>query len=107
MKILIDDKVVLELSDTQINVFRDEIPDGQLQDELEFRIRHALMDKYAGIYKRMETFWIPQLKEAGVTSIPLDEEKFAQLVFSQPKYTTRSQREAGAKAFVAARQTQK
>lgn len=92
MKILIDDKVVLELSATQLNVFRDEIPDEQLQEELEFRIHHAIMDKYAGVYKRMEAYWVPQLKEAGVKYIPLDSAEFAELVFAQPGYTSRSQR---------------
>ena len=98
MKILIDDKVILELTDTQLGVLGDEIPSEHLQEELEFRIRHAIMDKYTNVYKRMEAYWVPKLKEAGLKSIPLDEAEFAQLVFSQPTYATRSQCEAQAAA---------
>lgn len=98
MKILIDDKVILELDEVQLKVWRDEIPDENLQEELEFRIRSAILDKYHKIYKRMEEYWVPQLRTLGVKSIPLDEKEFAELVFSQPSYATRTQREEQYKA---------
>lgn len=42
--------------------------------------------------KRLKSEWEPRLKNKGIQSIPLDDDKLAELIFSQPEYRNRKQR---------------
>ena len=94
MKIKINDKEILELSETQKKVICNDIMSEELEADLKRRVQYALMHKYEQCFKRLKTEWEPKLKDNGVRSIPLDDEEFAELVFSQEGYKNRSQREA-------------
>ena len=94
MKISIDDKALFTLSDTQKNVIKNDIQSEVFEEDMARRVKYILTHKYERCFERLQKEWIPKLKEAGVTSIPLDEEEFAQLVLSQPDYKSRSQRDA-------------
>jgi len=94
MNIKINDKEILELTETQKKVICNDIMSEELEADLKRRVQYALMHKYEQCFKRLKTEWEPKLKRAGVRSIPLDDEEFAELVFSQEGYKNRSQREA-------------
>ena len=94
MKISVDDKEVFVLSDTQKKVIMNDIPSEVFEQDMHRRIKWVLMDeKYCKCFARLKAEWEPKLKAKGVTSIPLDEDEFAQLVFSQSEYKSRSERE--------------
>lgn len=57
------------------------------------KLSWILQHKYERCYERLRREWEPKLAERGLKSIPIDEEDFAELVFSQPDYKNRSQRE--------------
>lgn len=94
MKISIDGKEIYALSETQKKVIMNEIPSEIFEEDMARRLKWVLMDeKYNRCFARLKAEWEPKLKANGVAAIPLDEEEFAKLVFSQPNYKDRSQRE--------------
>lgn len=94
MKISVDDKELFSLSDTQKQVLMDEIPKDIFEDDMKRRLQYILMHKYEQCFERLKKEWEPKLKALGVKSIPLDNDEFAQLVFSQESYKSRSQRDS-------------
>lgn len=93
MKFSINDKVVLELNDIQIKVMQDNIFKEQFEESMADRIRWVITKKYEDSLRHLKEEWIPKLKQAGIESIPLDDEKFAKLVFEQKEYKPRSDRD--------------
>ena len=60
------------------------------------RLQWVLVDeKYKRCFERLKKEWEPKLSKI-MDSIPTDADKFAALVFSQPDYMDRSQRESSA-----------
>lgn len=94
MKFKVNDKEILELSETKQKVIQNDIPAEEFEADMERRVGYVIQHKFEQCFKRMKEEWEPKLKASGVRSIPLDEEEFAQLVFSQPSYKSRSQRDA-------------
>ena len=94
MKVKVDDQELFELSETQKRVICNDIPDEIFEDDMKRRLEYILMHKYERCFERLKKEWKPKLKENGVLEIPLNEEAFAQLVFQQPNYKSRSAREA-------------
>ncbi len=97
MKISVNGKLLLELSEIQKKVICNDIDATTLDNDLKARIAWVLLHKYERCFKRLKEQWEPRLKKAGVASIPLDNDAFAQLVFSQRDYKDRAQRDAEAK----------
>lgn len=96
MKIFVDEKCVLDLNDTKLKVFCDEITEDILREDLERRLRWVLTHKYEGCFKRLKEQWESALMKAGHKMIPTDPDEFAELVFSLPDYKSAKQRrEAG------------
>lgn len=93
MKISVNDVELFTLTDTQKFVIENDIPASVLEEDLKQRLQWSLMSKYDACYKRLFNEWFPKLAERGVASIPTDKDAFAQLVFSQPDYRDRSQRD--------------
>lgn len=58
------------------------------------RIKWVLTHKYERCLERLKLEWIPRLEAKGITEIPSDDDEFAELVFNQSDYKSRSQREA-------------
>lgn len=54
----------------------------------------AVTGSAASVVNLQKREWEPKLKSRGVAMIPTDDEAFAELIFSQPDYKNRSQREA-------------
>ena len=93
MKILVDGKELLTLTDIQKRVIMNDIPEEEFEEDMKRRLKYVLMHKYERCYARLFNEWMPKLKEAGVQHVPLNDELFANLVFEQPEYKSRSQRE--------------
>lgn len=98
MKISVNDQELFTLNETQKKVICNDIPTQEMQGDMERRIQYILMHKYEQCFNRLKKEWEPKLKANGVESIPLNDDAFAQLVFSQSDYKDRSQREVEAKA---------
>lgn len=92
MKVQVDNKVVLELNETQKKVIQNDIPSEIFQEDMERRVNYIVSHKYERCFERLKKEWEPKLK-GRVASIPLDNDAFAELIFSQPDYKNRSKRE--------------
>lgn len=104
MKIMCDNEVLLEVNDTQKKI----IADCMIEDTIEHHLKHLatyfIMKDYDACYKMFYDRWMPVLIEKGIESVPVDQLKFAQLVFSQSFYKDRATRDAEEKAHVIAAQ---
>jgi len=94
MKVSINDQELFTVSAIQKQVIANDIDSDALDADLQRRIQYSVMHKYAQCMKRLRDEWLPKLKANGVQSAPLDDDAFAQLVFSQPNYKDRKAREA-------------
>ena len=93
MKISVNDQELFSLSETQKKVIRNDIHEDIFEDDMKRRLQYILTHKYERCFERLKKEWEPKLKEKGIAMIPTDENAFAELVFSQPEYKNRSQRE--------------
>lgn len=111
MKISVDGVDIFELSEVQLKIMQNNISSEAecpiygkgFECDLKRRLRYILMHKYEQCFKELKSEWEPKLKEAGIKSIPLDDEEFAALVFAQPNYKSRDDRDADAKRSVVER----
>lgn len=92
MKVHVDGKLVVELNDTKKKVIKNDILEDIFQQDMERRVNWVLSHKYERCFDRLKREWEPKLKER-VQSIPTDPDSLAELIFSQPDYQSRSQRE--------------
>lgn len=92
MKVSVDGKQILELTNTQEKVIQNDIPTSIFQEDMERRVKYTLTHKYERCFERLKSQWEPILSQR-IESVPTDPDKFAQLIFSQPDYKNRSQRE--------------
>jgi len=93
MKIQVDGKEVLNLNNTKKKVIQNDIPSEIFQEDMERRVSHVLQHKYERCFERLKRDWEPKLRER-MSSIPTDSDELAELIFSQPDYKNRSQRES-------------
>lgn len=93
MKFLVNDKVVFELSETQVKVIQDNVFSEEFEKIMGERVKWVIERKFLDSLKHLKDEWVPKLKQAGAESIPLDDEKFAELVFSQKDYKARADRD--------------
>lgn len=96
MKIQVDGKPVFELNETQKKVIQNDIPSEIFVSDMERRARYIIEHKYERCLKRLKEEWEPKLRDR-VQSVPTDQDALAELIFSQPDYRSRSQREKEAK----------
>ena len=94
MKISVNDTELFTLSNIQKQVIENDIPSKLLQEDLERRLQWVLIHKYERCFDRLKKEWDSKLEANGETSIPLDKDAYATLVFDQPNYKDRSARDA-------------
>ena len=94
MKIKVDEQELLTINETQKKIICHEIPEEIFDEDMKRRIKWVLAEKYKDCFQKLQDEWIPKLKQRGVGSIPLEDDKFAELIFSQPDYKNRSQKDA-------------
>ena len=96
MKVSVDNVDFFTLTDIQKKVIENDIPSEILDDDLKRRLKYIIMHKYEECFKRLKQEWDSKLAANGIASIPTNPDAYAQLVFAQPNYKNRSQRDANA-----------
>lgn len=94
MKITINDKYVIELSELQEKVIKTYVFDEEFIGDMIRRVDEAINGKYINCFKRLKDEWDPKLEVAGVSMIPTNKDEYAKLVFSQTDYKSRTQRDS-------------
>lgn len=94
MKISVNDQELFILSEVQERVIKNDIHDEVFDEDMKRRLQYILSHKYENCFKRLKQEWDPKLAANGIKMIPTDPDEYAQLVFAQPSYKNRSQREA-------------
>jgi len=95
MKIKVDNEDVLTLNETQKKVIKNDTKEEIFDEDMKRRVAYILTHKYEECFKRLKDEWEPKLRDNGIAMIPTNPDAFAELVFSQPGYKNRSQRDAG------------
>ena len=93
MKVSVNDLELFTLSEIQKRVIMNDIHEDVFDEDMKKRLQYILIHKYERCLDRMQKEWMPKLKERSVDSIPLNDERFADLVFSQPDYKDRKTRD--------------
>lgn len=93
MKFFVDNDEVLDLNETKKKVLKNDIQDEVFSDDLKRRVRWVIEHKYEQSFNRLKKEWEPKLAARGVEMLPTGQDAFAELVFSQVDYKSRSQRE--------------
>lgn len=95
MKISVNDKVILTLTDVQEKVIMNDIPSEIFEQDMCRRIAYIIMHKYERCMERLKKEWVDggRLANNGVSLMPTDPEKLAELIFLQSDYRNRSDRE--------------
>ncbi len=93
MEIKVDDVSLFTLSETQKSVICNDINEDIFDADMKRRLEYILMHKYERCFARLKSEWEPKLAANGVESIPTNRDAFADLVFSQPNYKNRKQRD--------------
>ncbi len=95
MKISVDDVELFALSEIQKQVIQNDIPSEIFSDDMKRRLKWVLVDeKYQRCFERLKKEWDEKLPALGISMIPTDKDAYASLVFSQPSYKNRSDRDA-------------
>jgi hypothetical protein len=93
MKIILDEYLIWELNPIMQKVIQNDIKSEIFYDDMARRLRWVIESKYEACFKRLKEEWDPKLAQRGIESIPTNNDKYAELVFSQPDYKSRSERE--------------
>ncbi len=94
MKISVDGKDLFELSEVQKKVIKNDIEEEIFEDDMRRRLHYILNHKYERCFERLKKEWEPKLQQR-ISSVPTSADQLAELIFSQPDYKNRSQRERG------------
>lgn len=93
MKVLVDGKEVLNLTETQKKVIKYKISEDIFQEDMERRVAYILQHKYERCFEDLKKDWDKVLPDLGVKSIPTDKDAYAELVFARPEYMDRKARD--------------
>lgn len=92
MKILVDNIELFSLSEIQKKVICNDINLDEFDADMKRRLKYILEHKYKQCFKRLKEQWDPILAQR-IESVPTNPDAYAQLVFSQPDYKCRKQRD--------------
>ena len=93
MIIKTDDKILFEITDNMLKVLAYDIDEPDIKADMERRLEWVIMSRYQAAFSVMQAEWLPKLANRGIETIPTNKEKFAELVFSQPDYKSRVERD--------------
>lgn len=94
MKVSINDQELLTLSEIQKKVIEDKIESCGAW--VESGLRENIANKFDSAFNGLKKEWDDKLAQRGVEMVPTNKDDYASLVFSQPDYKNRSQRDAEA-----------
>lgn len=93
MEIKINDEVILKLSDIQKKVLMNDISFDIFEEDIARRLCYIIMHKHDQSLKRLQEEWTPKFKDMGKNSIPLNDEKFCEMVFNTKGYEDKQTRQ--------------
>ena len=93
MKISVNDIAIFSLNTIQENVMKNDIYRDQFEEDINVRLEWVIKKKYLHCYNRLKEEWDPKLLARGIETIPLNPDDYAALVFSQPDYKDRQDRD--------------
>lgn len=93
MKISVNDVELFTLSDIQKKVIQNNVMGNIFEEDMKRRLQWILMHKYEECFKELKQEWDPKLDAAGIDMLPTKADAYAELVFKQPEYKSRQQRE--------------
>jgi hypothetical protein len=100
MKISVNDVELFQLNETQKKVIKNDILEEEFENDMKRRLQYILMHKYERCFERLKNEWThssagepSKLEKNGVQSIPTNPDALAELIFSQPNYKNRTNRE--------------
>ena len=93
MKVFVDSDLILELNEIKKKVIQNDVNSEIFLDDMKRRLVYIIMHKYEKCFEALKNEWDSKLAARGVESIPLDQDKYAELVFSQKDYENRSLRD--------------
>lgn len=93
MKISVDGVDIFELSDAQKKVIMNDIHVDIFDEDMKRRLKHILTHKYEQCFKRLKNEWDVKLAQNGIQMIPTNPEAYAKLVFAQPNYKDKKDRD--------------
>lgn len=93
MKVSVNDQELFRLSEIQKKVIKNDIQDEIFDEDMKRRLQYILTHKYERCFERLKKEWDPRLSASGVEMIPTNPDAYAELVFRQPGYKNRSQKE--------------
>jgi len=96
MKVSVDDVPLFTLTEMQKKVIKNDIMEEIFEDDMKRRLEYILKHKYERCFERLKAEWDSKLAAKGYEMIPTNPDIYAELVFSQPEYKNRSQREKNA-----------
>ena len=103
MKIDVDGRELLEVTQDDIEILEYVIVSEFLEDDLKRRIKWIIEHKIERCYERFKNEWIPQLEDdPSVRTIPLNVKALFNMVKVRPDYKDRSARVAEEEARVEA-----
>jgi len=92
--IKVDDQDFFEISDVTKKLLKSSIAkDCDCIEWAKERLQWVLNHKYERCMERLRKEWEPRLLKEGVKEFPVDDDAFAELVFKNPEYKNRSQRD--------------
>lgn len=94
MKVAVNDQELFTLNETKKKVIKDSVSADIFDNDMKRRLEWVLMHKYERCFEHLRKEWTPKLEAAGLQTIPLDKDAFAELVFAQPTYKDRLARDA-------------
>jgi hypothetical protein len=86
MKFKVDNDQVLELTTAQKKVLKHYIKNADFTEDMKRRVAYIITHKLDQCFEQLKKEWDPKLKANGVTSVPLNKDAYAELVFTQPDY---------------------
>lgn len=94
MDFKIDDEVVFTLSATQEQMLKYSIRDSEFNGEMKRRVLSVIHDRYQQCFNKFKQDWDAKLLAREVSTVPLDPDAYAELVFAQPDYKSRTEEDA-------------
>lgn len=86
MLVNVDGKRLFELSDVQKKVIKNDVDADIFDSYIKTSLFYIINHKYNQCFRRLKVEWDKKLEERGIKNIPLNKDKYAELVFSQEDY---------------------
>lgn len=93
MKISVNDNELFTLNEIQKLVIKDYVNEDIFEEDMKRRLQWVLMHLYEESFKKLKNEWDQKLMDNGIEMIPTNKDAYAKLVFSQPSYRSRKDRE--------------